>query len=593
MFGLSTPPENPESPISFTAALIACSSEASSNADDPDFIDQRGWLFPTDPIISTQLRNLWQQTLLGCFVDNRSFSEATIQSVVDTFWHTKGPVMVEKRSGVFCFHFEDQYDLECILSEQPWNVHGAVLVLQPWKPNTILPQLQFPSMDVWVQAHNIPIECFYSDLANLLGHAAGHLLQMDWSYDRTRSLDFFRFQVRIHTDEPLILGAFIELLEGDFHWISFRYEKTFRICYRCGKIGHTNSTCKSSLMEAFESLHQRYDQSSFSQSFPLSLANNKPMFTPSLRAFRNTDCNRTTRIWVLYEEEVQNMEMDQNLIFNVDVSDSHSTDDVFHTPDEGSSPMVEPIPHPTPVKEGDPPPAQGSSFFGNLVHSFLSPLSPSLVNPLTPLHVPVSTTSPLPVDESMGTDQTLTIEPIAPMSLHGVTSTVTPPILTSSSDPMIEEAQHSPIHPLIPHAISNPETKAKKTLLPFTNNANPSLSPISQPLTVPEPNLKHSSITEVFRCSAPDFNGDDAPVVLDSQSVSPGEASINLYLSNAIQQQSLVPKKRSSSSSDSGSSRGGKRSKLVLLNQREQPPGLQFNKNQRDKLDADTLSWHQ
>lgn len=96
-------------------------------------------------------------------------------------------------------------------------------------------------------------------------------------------------------------------------------------------------------MEAFESLHQRYDHSPFNQSFPLNLANNKPMFTSSLRAFRNTDCSRTTRIWVLYEEEVQNMETDQNLIFNVDISDSLSTDDVFHTPDGGSPLLLIPI----------------------------------------------------------------------------------------------------------------------------------------------------------------------------------------------------------------------------------------------------------
>ncbi|KAI8538912.1 hypothetical protein RHMOL_Rhmol09G0140200 [Rhododendron molle] len=127
---------------------MACLSEASSNAEDLDYIDQRGWLFPTDPIISTQLRDLWKQTLLGCFVDNRSFSEATIQLAVNSFRHTKGPVMVEKMSGIFYFHFEDQYDWECILTEQPRNVHGAVLILQLWKPNTILPQLQFPSKDV-------------------------------------------------------------------------------------------------------------------------------------------------------------------------------------------------------------------------------------------------------------------------------------------------------------------------------------------------------------------------------------------------------------------------------------------------------------
>lgn len=64
---------------------MACLSEASSNTGDLDFIDQRGWLFPTDLVISTQLQNLSEKTLLGQFIDNYSFCEATIQLVVNSF----------------------------------------------------------------------------------------------------------------------------------------------------------------------------------------------------------------------------------------------------------------------------------------------------------------------------------------------------------------------------------------------------------------------------------------------------------------------------------------------------------------------------
>lgn len=370
---------------------MACLSVDSSNTEDPDFIDQRGWLFPTDPIISSQLRSLWEKTLLGRFIDDRYFSEATIQQVVNSFWHTKGPVFMEKRSGVFCFHFEDLFDIECILAERPWNVHGAVLVLQPWVPNTILPQLKFHAVDVWVQAHNIPIECYYSDLAHLLGSAAGHLLQVVWSDVRTRSLDFFRFKVRIHTDEPLIPGAFVELLEGDFHWIPFRYERIFRVCYKCGRIGHSNNACNSSLVEALDSLHQRYNESPFSSTFPLILENNKPMFSPSLRALRNTYCNRTSRIWVLYEDEVQNMEMDQNLVFNVDISNSHSSGEIYHTPEgDPSPPPIQPVGDPVP------PPVHGTSSWWQSAIAMFSPPFPSPTNPSQSHNISHNTTPAQP-----------------------------------------------------------------------------------------------------------------------------------------------------------------------------------------------------
>ncbi|KAF7134681.1 hypothetical protein RHSIM_Rhsim08G0107000 [Rhododendron simsii] len=71
-----------------------------------------------------------------------------------------------------------------------------------------------------------------------------------------------------------------------------------------------------------------------------------------------------------------------------------------------------------------------------------------------------------------------------------------------------------------------------------------------------------------------DFFGDDSLANFDSHTLKTAQAGTDLSLSNAIKQQSSLSKKRSSSSSsDADSSRGGKRSKLVQLNQREQPPG--------------------
>ncbi|KAF7124249.1 hypothetical protein RHSIM_Rhsim12G0080100 [Rhododendron simsii] len=490
---------------------MACLSVDSSNTDDPDFIDQRGWLFPTDPVISSQLRNLWEKTLLGRFIDDRYFSEATIQQVVNSFWHTKGPVFVEKRSGVFCFHFDDLYDLECILAEQPWNVHGAVLVLQPWAPNTVLPQLEFPAMDVWVQAYNIPIECYYSDLANLLGSAAGQLLQVDWSDVRTRSL--------ISSDS---------------------------------RIGHSNNACNSSLVEALDSLHQRYNESPFSSTFPLILENNKPMFSPSLRALRNTDCNRTSRIWVLYEEEVQDMEMDQNLVFTVDISDNHSSDEVFHTPEGDPSPL--PVPNLQPVGEPVPPPKQGSSSWWQSAISLFSPPSPSLINPPQLTNVNNTNTPPQSTpnlfDHQLICGQTST--------LHATTSNPSPPLAVTPTIPLTEGTPTTPTQPSLPFVTHT------FTHSPLINESHVDLPPINIP----------PKISEVFRCSAPDFFGDDSLTNFDSHSLKSAQENTDLSLSNAIKQQTSLSKKRSSSSSsDADSSRGGKRSKLVQLNQMEQPPG--------------------
>lgn len=82
-----------------------------------------------------------------------------------------------------------------------------------------------------------------------------------------------------------------------------------------------------------------------------------------------------------------------------------------------------------------------------------------------------------------------------------------------------------------------------------------------------------------FRCSAPDFNGDDDFTVLDPllAIVTEGPFEEPLPLNVAMQQQPFSSKKRASpSSSETVSSEGGKRSKLILLNQRDQPPRILF-----------------
>ncbi|KAG5549113.1 hypothetical protein RHGRI_014476 [Rhododendron griersonianum] len=338
--------------------------------------------------------------------------------------------------------------------------------------------------------------------------------------------------------------------EDDLH---ATYERIFRVCYKCGRIGHSNNACNSSLVEALDSLHQRYNESPFSSTFPLILENNKPMFSPSLRALRNTDCNRTSRIWVLYEDEVQNMEMDENLVFNVDITDSHSSDEIHHTPEgETSLPPVQPVGDPVP------PPVQGSSSWWQSAISMFSPHFPSPINPPQPHNISHNITPSQPTpnffDHQPLFDQTT--------ALHATTTnpspllTLSPPISLAEAVPTTTTTQ--PTQPSLPFVTQT------FTHAPLINESQADLAPITIP----------SKVSEVFRCSAPDFFGDDSLAISDSHSLKSTQDGPGPFLSNAIKQQSPLSKKRSSSSSsDADSPQGGKRSKLVQLNQREQPPG--------------------
>ncbi|KAI8560129.1 hypothetical protein RHMOL_Rhmol04G0232000 [Rhododendron molle] len=132
---------------------------------------------------------------------------------------------------------------------------------------------------------------------------------------------------------------------------------------------------------------------------------------------------------------------------------------------------------------------------------------------------------------------------------------LSPPIPPAEAAP---NTINQPSHPFVTQTSSH---------TPLTNVSHTDLTPINIP----------SKVSEVFQCSAPDFFGDDSLVISVPHSIKPTQDNPNLSSSNAIKQQSTFSKKRSSSSSsDADSPRGGKRSKLVQLNQREQPPGISF-----------------
>lgn len=177
----------------------------------------------------------------------------------------------------------------------------------------------------------------------------------------------------------------------------------------------------------------------------------------------------------------------------------------------------------------------------NTVLSTFSPLSPSLINPPTSHPIPIInlTTQPPQMHSPplLGSDHNLIIDPTPNPSLHVGTSNSSPQMILSAPAPPLIES----------HSLPAPATSSSEM---HVNHSHP------PPKMTSGLNPTPTSITEVFRCSAPDFNGEDDAVIFDTL-LSLREASSYLPLSNANQQQLSGSKKRSSSSSDSNSSGGG------------------------------------
>lgn len=63
--------------------------------------------------------------------------------------------------------------------------------------------------------------------------------------------------VNVNIREPLIPGTYFATFEDRSTWVSFGYEKVFKFCKRCGKVGHSVTQCFLTAIQASEVLDKK------------------------------------------------------------------------------------------------------------------------------------------------------------------------------------------------------------------------------------------------------------------------------------------------------------------------------------------------
>ena len=71
----------------------------------------------------------------------------------------------------------------------------------------------------------------------------GVVTQVDWNEVMLRNLRFMRVKAWINPHAPLIAGGLLRQDDDVMIWIEFRYERVYKICRRCGTIGHSSIHC--------------------------------------------------------------------------------------------------------------------------------------------------------------------------------------------------------------------------------------------------------------------------------------------------------------------------------------------------------------
>lgn len=194
--------------------------------------------------------NRYNNAVMGGFRDSREFTEEEIQNWAN-LWEKRDNIVVEKvGKKLFLFFCEDAEDCIDLLNHNQINYKGALMALKPWFFGASARSVQAEETALWVRFEGIPFLYVQPAVVAKMAEKIGHPLLVEMPEEESRARPHLKARIRINITKPLAPGCYFEYEDGHLVWVSFRYEKVFRFCKKCGKIGHKTIACKTPIVKA-------------------------------------------------------------------------------------------------------------------------------------------------------------------------------------------------------------------------------------------------------------------------------------------------------------------------------------------------------
>ncbi|OMO68560.1 hypothetical protein CCACVL1_19902 [Corchorus capsularis] len=86
---------------------------------------------------------------------------------IDKEWRLRGRATVLGREGNnYLIELTEDIDRNYVVQESPWLLDGGMLVVEPWRPNTALRDVEVRHTNMWVQLWGMPLEYFQEEIAH-------------------------------------------------------------------------------------------------------------------------------------------------------------------------------------------------------------------------------------------------------------------------------------------------------------------------------------------------------------------------------------------------------------------------------------------
>ncbi|KAH1107595.1 hypothetical protein J1N35_011363 [Gossypium stocksii] len=156
-------------------------------------------------------------------------------------------------------------DMERVLKGSPWTFNNQLLMLYKLQRGEDPMRVPLIFSPFWVQIQDIPFGFFSERLAVQLGNFIGGFVEYDGPILGKENRKFMRIRVQVDVRRPLTRKKQL-MFNGRCFYVRFKYELLSLFCFYYGRLGHSDSFCKTKMALGVEVAEVGWDLSLRAQS---------------------------------------------------------------------------------------------------------------------------------------------------------------------------------------------------------------------------------------------------------------------------------------------------------------------------------------
>lgn len=181
--------------------------------------------------------------LVARFLTRKPINTEAVSRTFRPLWRAeKGFVVKDLGDNKASITFQDDVELERVISNGPWSYDKFLVVLQRVEDDTPLTAMNLNLAVFWVQIHRLPLRSMKREIAQQIGGTIGEVMTTTPEDEDSGAGNFVRVRVLINISDPLCRGRLVGF-GGSDTWLSFKYERLPNFCYWCGCLTHADKDC--------------------------------------------------------------------------------------------------------------------------------------------------------------------------------------------------------------------------------------------------------------------------------------------------------------------------------------------------------------